>query len=339
MLIIDRNGKRFFKNAACCTALLLVSHALCAQASEGPRSTRDDTRRNSTTDVSDLAKDNFNRVAASAAQIREILVKDAGLLVELKHWIAKEATDNGQVVEDSKLLDEAIFDRLNRDVTFRAVATRLLQRYGYLMPSPNPDSSFGKEEDILLKERARRLVQIESQEDAESIQPKRNNNNQDVERTATCDPRQDENCDKQGTTDRRSNRPTSNEGPIPDENPGATPGDGSPSFSASPSRTLRTQLNQDEQELGQRDRMSSPQIELASVPPKSGSEPFRYQPNIPSVPNGLMVPRDTTSDADRSSTREAAPSQSTRTKRPRTQQNEEEDVNPVKMVHRASPLF
>jgi len=42
------------------------------------------------------------RVAASATQIRSVLVKDEGLMVELKRWVAKEATDNGQVVEDSK---------------------------------------------------------------------------------------------------------------------------------------------------------------------------------------------------------------------------------------------
>src|SRR5579864_7949950 len=101
-------------------------------------------------------------MAACAAQIKAVLVKDAGLLVELKRWVAKEAADNGQVVEDSNLSDQAIFDRLDRDVTFRSVATRLLQRYGYLLPATNPDSSLGKEEEFILKERARRLVQIET---------------------------------------------------------------------------------------------------------------------------------------------------------------------------------
>jgi protein involved in polysaccharide export with SLBB domain len=294
---------------------------------------------NRTAGLSDLAKDNLNRVAASAVQIRAVLVKDTGLLVELKRWIAKEATDNGQVVEDSKLLDDAIFDRLNRDVAFRAVATRLLQRYGYLMPSPNPDSSFGKEEDLLLKERARRLVQIETQEDSESTQPRKNNNNQEVERTATCDPRQDEDCDKQAAPRRQSNRPPSNEAPTQDENPGSTPGDGLPTYSPNPQRTLRTQMSTDGEDSLQRDRTSSPSIELASNLPKSGTEfsPYPYQPNIPSLPNGLSVPRDAMTDVDRNNTREATPSQSIRPKRPRTQQPEEEDVNPVKMVHRANP--
>ena len=54
---------------------------------------------------SDLSQDNLIRVAASSIQIREVLLKDAGLLVELKRWVAQEATNNGQVVEDSTLLD------------------------------------------------------------------------------------------------------------------------------------------------------------------------------------------------------------------------------------------
>src|SRR5215469_6501555 len=45
---------------------------------------------------SELAKANYDRVAASAPQIKEVLLRDPGLLVELKTWIAKEASDNGQ---------------------------------------------------------------------------------------------------------------------------------------------------------------------------------------------------------------------------------------------------
>src|SRR5271154_105118 len=96
----------------------------------------------------DFAQENLSRVAASAVQIRLVLVKDEGLLVELKRWLAKEATDNGQVVEDSMLTDQAIFERLDRDVTFRSIATRLLQRYGYLIPAPNPDSEYAKENEF-----------------------------------------------------------------------------------------------------------------------------------------------------------------------------------------------
>ena len=61
-------------------------------------------------------------------------------------------------MEDSELTDQAIFDRLDRDVAFRSVATRLVQRYGYLTPSPNPESDLAKEQDLILKERARRAA-------------------------------------------------------------------------------------------------------------------------------------------------------------------------------------
>src|SRR5581483_4630905 len=122
------------------------------------------------TEPSDLAKENLARVAASAAQIRVVLVKEPGILVELKRWVAKEATDNGQIVEDSALTDDAIFERLERDLAFRSVATLLVQRYGYLLPSFNPSSYIAKEQELVLKERARRLVQIESQEDSQSLQ-------------------------------------------------------------------------------------------------------------------------------------------------------------------------
>jgi protein involved in polysaccharide export with SLBB domain len=113
---------------------------------------------------SDVASENYNRVAASAAQIEEVLRRDAGLLVELKRWVAKEATDRGQIVEDSALTDQGVFDRLARDLEFRAVATRLLQRYGFLIPKPNPDSEVGKEQQLILQERQRRLQKALAQE-------------------------------------------------------------------------------------------------------------------------------------------------------------------------------
>ena len=116
---------------------------------------------------SDLANENFEHLAASPRQIQEVLLKDTGLLVELKRLAIKEATDNGQIVEDASLTDQAIFDRLERDIRFRSLATRLVQRYGYLLPTFNPDSELGKQRDLLLKERARHQLQVEAQEDAE----------------------------------------------------------------------------------------------------------------------------------------------------------------------------
>src|SRR3974390_1036065 len=125
---------------------------------------------------SDLSKENYDRVAASPSQIRDVLIKDPGILVELKRWIAKEATDTGRIVTDEELTDNAVFDRLSSDVRFRSVATRLVQRYGYLRPMLDPNSEMGKEQELLVKERVRRLVQIEAQEDAEALKPQKNAN-------------------------------------------------------------------------------------------------------------------------------------------------------------------
>jgi protein involved in polysaccharide export with SLBB domain len=141
-----------------------------AQGQTIPQSVREDSSTSNlrrSPRASDLAAENYAHLAAAANDIREILVKDTGLLVELKRLAIQEATDNGQIVDDSMLTDDAIFSRLNRDIPFRALATRLVQRYGYLQPTYNPDSLMGKQQDAVVKERARRQVQIEAQEDAQ----------------------------------------------------------------------------------------------------------------------------------------------------------------------------
>jgi polysaccharide biosynthesis/export protein len=143
---------------------------------------------------SELSKENNSRVAASAAQIKAILVTDPGLMVDLKHWIAKEATENGQIVSDEDLTDNAVFDRLARDVAFRSVATRLVQRYGYLRPMVNPDSDLGKTQDLLLKERVRRYEQLEAQDDAQALQPPQSKTQNAKQKRATCDPQYDDEC-------------------------------------------------------------------------------------------------------------------------------------------------
>jgi hypothetical protein len=68
---------------------------------------------------SELGRENLSRVAASAQEIKTILVKDTGLMVELKRWVAKDATSQGQIISEADLTDDAIFDRLQTDVQFR----------------------------------------------------------------------------------------------------------------------------------------------------------------------------------------------------------------------------
>jgi len=192
MTMIHRSTRRLILGFV----LALVSCvSLRAQENTSPRISRDVVSSLRTPEPSDLAKENLERVAASTIELKAIFLRDPGLLVELKRWVAKETTDYGQIVEDSTLTDQAIFERLDRDVAFRSVATRLVQRYGYLLPSVNPDSDLGKEQDLVLKERARRLVQIEAEEDSLSLQPKGTDENQGqrIER-ASCDPRRQDNC-------------------------------------------------------------------------------------------------------------------------------------------------
>src|SRR5256886_13664209 len=196
-----RTNQLKIKTSYLAMGLLLCAPVYAQQQVDQPRGTRAAGGRDSRAEEpSELALENLGRVAASATQIRGVLVKDEGLLVEMKRWVAKEATDNGQIVDDSTLADQAIFDRLEQDVTFRSVATRLLQRYGYLIPSQNPDSDLAKEKELVLKERARRLVQIESQEDSESLRPQKNDG--ELERAAACDPRREDDCEHPFATDR-----------------------------------------------------------------------------------------------------------------------------------------
>lgn len=297
----------------------------------------------------DLSQENLGRVAASATDIRGVLSWNQGLLVELKRWVAKEATDNGQIVEDSKLTDQAIFERLENDVAFRSVATRLLQRYGYLMPTPAPDSDLAKEkqlalqqEQLVIQERARRLVQIEAQEDADSLKPQRSD--QDLERTTTCDPRRDENCSQQWPAERGQNTRTPGGINSPATNPQTLP-EGEPP--QSPSRILRADgLPQDANPLnGTGVDTVSPDLQLTSGSNMPNSNPSANSEGVgPGALDGISAGRNLPPNlGDRSGDLGVAPSRSATTPRSParstwggTYQNEE-DLTPVRMVHRANP--
>jgi protein involved in polysaccharide export with SLBB domain len=127
----------------------------------------------------------MSRVAASAGEIKTILIKDPGLMVALKNWVAKDATEHGQIVRDSDLSDDAIYARLETDTPFRSVATGLLQRYGYLLPKMNPDSDLAKERGLLLEERAKWLAQEQEEERTRARQP----SSQGPQTARACDPR------------------------------------------------------------------------------------------------------------------------------------------------------
>lgn len=151
------------------------------------------TQQESEVPPSDLARQNFERVAATASQIQTVLRKNPGLMVELKRWIAKDATDHGQLVTDADLTDQSIYDRLGSDIQFRAVGTLLLQKYGYLLPQINPDSPQGKQQELAIKDRAKWLAQDEEEQMTDARQQPRRN----AQERQGCDPQQDPNCTMQ----------------------------------------------------------------------------------------------------------------------------------------------
>src|SRR5690242_3069450 len=108
-------------------AFLFVCVCARAQDRDAQRPTPEDSSMKRPSEASELTKDNFDRVAASVAQLKVILLQDAGLLVELKRWMAKDASDNGQVITDDDLTEMSVFERLANDVKFRSIATRLVQ--------------------------------------------------------------------------------------------------------------------------------------------------------------------------------------------------------------------
>jgi polysaccharide export outer membrane protein len=163
---------------------------------------RGQDRRSTPMPTSELGRENLSRVAASAEDIKTVLVKNTGLMVELKRWVAKDATTHGQIISDVDLSDDTIFDRLQSDVQFRSIATQLVQRYGYLVPQVNPDSAAGKQQELLAKERVKWMAQNEEEEYAATrkkySQKSRNADYCDQQSDVQCAERQGQQDDEQG---------------------------------------------------------------------------------------------------------------------------------------------
>jgi protein involved in polysaccharide export with SLBB domain len=323
-------------------ALLLfaLTPAVAQQAIDKPRGAREDAARSlRPSEPSDLGQQNLGRVAASAAQLKAVLVKDEGLLIELKRWIAKEATDSGQVVEDSDLTEAAIFERLEVDVEFRGVATRIVQRYGYLIPMANPESDAAKEKEYVLKERARRLVQIEAQEDSR-VKPEGAQQAQGLERTndSLCDSGREPDCRQRGRPDerRQNGKPDELRGPN-DENP-----EGLRQLPArSPSQLMQTQEFQPEDGLGDASVMLTG-LGLGSESARNENTPLGALPLLnqevsptPSLTRPFASGASDDRQVEASTRKLDQPGQPNFTRSPWRRQ--EEDTPPVKMVHRPNP--
>lgn len=142
------------------------------------------TRQQKPISQSELARQNMEHVAANTEQLALILHRDPGLMVEVKRWVAKDATDHGQIITEADLAEEAIFDRLENDVTFRSVVTGIVQKYGYLMPTVNPDSPLAKEQELLIQERVKWVTEEEAA-DREKMKAEE----QKLAEQQNCDPR------------------------------------------------------------------------------------------------------------------------------------------------------
>ena len=125
------------------------------QAPGGPARQKPESRAQRR--ASGIVADNLDRVTATAEQILEVLNRDAGLMVELKRAIAQDAGESGQILEESDLSESAVTERLREDLRTRVLATRLLQRYGYLLPKVNPDSELAAERNLEMRVRAQQL--------------------------------------------------------------------------------------------------------------------------------------------------------------------------------------
>jgi polysaccharide biosynthesis/export protein len=222
------NMLRVGKFARCIVPLVVLAFCVSVWPQENnPQSRpRNAASRSANPEISELENGNLLRVAASPSQIKEVLIGEPGILVEIKRWVAKEASDNGQIVSDEDLTDDAIFDRLKTDVAFRSVATRLVQRYGYLRPNVNPASELGKEQDLLIKERVRRLVQIEAQEDADSLKPSQNEANET--KTAHCELNEDRGCQQGAASPAKRGYSAPEESAPQKEPPSNYPNEGQP---------------------------------------------------------------------------------------------------------------
>jgi protein involved in polysaccharide export with SLBB domain len=230
---------------------------------------------------SELGRDNLSRVAASAADVKAVMLKDTGLLVELKRWVAKDATGHGQIISDADLTDDAIFDRLETDTQFRSVATLLVQKYGYLVPTLNPESQAAKEHELLVKERTKWLAQAQEEE----LASERQKRNRKVQNANMCDPQSEAGCNVLQTpeteeegTPAQQGQPDQRRSPAPDElNTPSGPRRGT-------GTVQRAQLTQTEEELSS----GSSQLPLGSP------DDFMQSLNSGNMSSDIATARETT---------------------------------------------
>ncbi len=290
----------------------------------------------------DIISDNLDRVAASADQILEVLNKEAGLMVELKRLLAQDAGVSGQILEESDLTDVAVAERLRSELRARVLATRLLQRYGYLVPRLNPDSYLEAEQKLVRQERAQVLARAAERRDSLG-------ETATADRNAGCDPRSVPECALPSSLgEDRENLPPSTTAParVPHSQ---APLQRAEEVSPNQTRPDGTTLS-DDQRSGYQGRVGSPETMLNSTRVEM-NPPRNYTPRTPGYGDGdtLSVPLATQPEFQSLSTPQSNPS-STDTGMPRSDRSLERyprertssiagaaAVEPVRMVRRPNP--
>ena len=287
----------------------------------------------------DIVSDNLDRVAANAEQILEILNKDAGLLVEFKRLLAQDAGASGQLLDESDLLDTAVTERLKEDLHARVLATRLLQRYGYLLPKVNPESDLAAEHNLVLQDRAYAIAHASGRANT-------SRENSPMEQTAGCDQRRSSDCEFPGSESNRNYLPPESEEPgnRPAEQPSpyeTYPGAPSRTDGVQPQSVLRADLSASD--TGETLLVSEPQTNLDELASSTNSRPRR---------GSLQVENATSPSSSEFVSASGAPSTQPETGlSARTNRNNSERripnsnsanfaaaaLEPVRMVHRPNP--
>ena len=284
----------------------------------------------------DLAADNLDRVAATAEQISEVLNRDPGLMVELKRMLAQDAGASGQLLEESDLSDAAIAERLREELRTRVLATRLLQRYGYLLPKLNPDSDLAQEQKLFLQERAQQLVRAGER----NYEP----GDSSAERTAACRSNEQSDCEwpdgaaqqiRGRQNERGTNKLPAGQEPQDDENaPSARPEN---SNSPSLQRTEAT-----EQGSGEIMQASTSQMGAGgNSSPNRGATRGSAEGSFPAMLGANDDPWGRSNVGERAGSAGVVPASSRDFDHHNSGREVTEvsfaDLEPVRMVHRASP--
>jgi polysaccharide biosynthesis/export protein len=227
------------RTAGLLTSLLLVLAVLRSPASLAQES------QSLPVGTTELGRQNLSRVAASVQEIKLLLLKDSGLMVEVKRWIAKEATTNGQVVSDTDLTDDAVFERLAGDVPFRSAVTQLLQKYGHFVPKLDPESEAGKQEQLVLEERAKILAQAQEND----WRSRQNVGQPSKSLTKACQAQSPETCSLNPDTETGTPEPAFQDSAPPNTAPDPSARPSSPGRGTMAGDTIQTNYENDRTEI------------------------------------------------------------------------------------------